>query len=220
MQLVSNQLQILLTQGNLEAAKAILQPVQVADIAEALARLPALMQGLAFRLLTKDEAIAVYEHLDREVQHALIEDFKRQDVIDIIDKMSPDDRARLFEELPAKVVRRLLNHMSHEEREATALLLGYEANTAGRIMTPEFISLKEGWTVAQAFESTRRLADTSETIYSLYVTDAHHRLTGNLSLRELVLAQPEQIIGEIMNPHVISVHTDTDREEVALLLQR
>ena len=219
-QLVSNQLQILLAQGNLQAAKAILQPVQVADIAEAIAGLPAQMQALAFRLLSKDEAIAVYEHLDLEVQQVLIEDFKRQDVMEIIDKMSPDDRARLFEELPAKVVRRLLNHLSHEERQATALLLGYQPNTAGRIMTPEFISLKEGWTVAQAFERTRRLADTSETIYSLYVTDDHHRLTGNLSLRELVMAQPEQIVGELMNAHVIYVHTDIDREEVARLLQR
>ncbi|MGK7875341.1 MAG: magnesium transporter [Xenococcaceae cyanobacterium] len=219
-QLVRSQLKILLEGGNLEAAKAVLVPVQPADIADAIEGLPEAMQAIAFRLLSKNEAIEIYEYLDSRVQQALIEDFKRQDVLDIVDKMSPDDRARLFDELPAKVVRRLLAQLSHEEREATALLLGYTPNTAGRIMTPEYISLKEGWTVSQAFECTRRLAPTSETIYSLYVTDAVHHLTGHLSLRNLVTAQPEQTIGEIMNHHVICVHTDTNQEEVARLLQR
>jgi magnesium transporter len=103
--LVRSQLQVLLDQGNLQGAKALLVPVQPADIAEAIEGLPETMQAIAFRLLSKDEAIEVYENLDSTVQQTLIEDFKRQDVQDIVDKMSPDDRARLFDELPAKVVR-------------------------------------------------------------------------------------------------------------------
>ncbi|OKH25192.1 magnesium transporter [Hydrococcus rivularis NIES-593] len=219
-QLVRSELKILLEEGYLEAAKTVLMPVQPADIAEAIEGLPEKIQAIAFRLLPKDKAIEVYEYLDSSVQQALIEDFKRQDVIDIVDKMSPDDRAKLFDELPAKVVRRLLEHMTLQQRQSTALLLGYKPDTAGRIMTPEYVSLKEEWTVEQAFESIRRLAPTSETIYSLYVTDALHRLTGHLSLRTLVTAQPEQTIGEIMERHLIFVHTDTPQEEVARLLQR
>ncbi|WAL62788.1 magnesium transporter [Thermocoleostomius sinensis A174] len=211
---------MLLEQNNFPGAKALLIPVQPADVAEAIEGLPEPMQVIAFRLLSKGEAIEVYEHLDSTVQQSLIEEFKRQDVLDIVDKMSPDDRARLFDELPAKVVSQLLAQLSPEERTATALLLGYEAGTAGRIMTPEYISLKENWTIAQALERIRRLANASETIYYLYVTDSARRLTGILSLRALVTAQPDQTIGDIMVREVVSVQTDTDQEEVARLIQR
>lgn len=215
-----SQLQALLEQGDLQGAKAILVPVQPADIADAIEGLPEAMQALAFRLLSKGEAIEVYEYLDTSVQEALIEEFKRQDVLDIVDQMSPDDRVRLFDELPAKVVTRLLEQLSPAERQATAQLLGYEAGTAGRIMTPELISLKEGFTVTQALERIRRLANATETIYYLYVTDAARRLSGIVSLRQLVTAQPEQTIGEIMTREPVFVYTDTDQEEVARAIQR
>lgn len=218
--LVRNQLQVLLEQGDLQGAKAILVPVQPADIAEAIEGLPEAIQALAFRLLSKSEAIEVYEHLDSSVQQALIEEFKRQDVLDIVDKMSPDDRVRLFDELPAKIVNRLLEQLSPSERQATAQLLGYEPDTAGRIMTPELISLKEGFTVTQALERIRRLANVTETIYYLYVTDAARRLTGTLSLRDLVTAQPQETIGEVMTREAVFVYTDTDQEEVARVIQR
>lgn len=219
-ELVRSQLQALLEQQNLQGAKALLVPVQPADIAEAIEGLPETMQVIAFRLLSKGEAIEVYEYLDGKVQQSLIEKFKRQDVLNIVDKMSPDDRAKLFDELPAKIVSQLLPQMSADERRATALLLGYEANTAGRIMTPEYVSLKENWTVAQSLERIRSLAHVSETIYSLYVTDAARHLTGILSLRDLVIAQPDQTIGDIMIRELVSVQTDTDQEEVARIIQR
>lgn len=215
-----SQLQALLEQGNLPGAKALLVPVQAPDIAEAIEGLPETLQVIAFRLLPKDEAIEVYEYLDPLVQQALIEEFKRQEVLDIVGKMSPDDRVRLFDELPAKVVSRLLEQLSPLERQSTALLLGYEPGTAGRIMTPEYISLKESFTVFQALERIRSLAKYTETIYYLYVTDAARRLTGTLSLRELVVAHPQQTIGEIMTRDALFVQTDTDQEEVARLIQR
>lgn len=215
-----SQLQALLEQRNFQGAKALLGPVQPADIAEAIEGLPEAMQAIAFRLLPKTEAIEVYEYLDSSIQQVLIEDFKRQDVLDVVDKMSPDDRARLFDELPAKVVRRLLQQLSPEERQATNLLLGYEPDTAGRIMTPEYVSLKENWTVADALARIRSQAHVSETIYYLYVTDAARRLTGILSLRSLVTAQPEETIGHIMTREVVSLQTDADQEEAARLIQR
>ncbi|MBD1808168.1 magnesium transporter [Microcoleus sp. FACHB-SPT15] len=219
-QLVRAQLQMLLEQGNLQGAKQVLVPVQPVDIADAIEGLPEAMQVIAFRLLSKAEAIEVYEYLDSSVQQALIEEFKRQDVLDIVDKMSPDDRARLFDELPAKVVRRLVEQLSPKERQATALLLGYEADTAGRIMTPEYISLKETLTVSETLERIRSLAKVTETIYYLYVTDASRSLKGIVSLRELVTSQPQQTLDEIMARDVVCVHTDTDQEDVARLIQR
>ncbi len=218
--LVRTQLQMLLETGDLQGAKAILVPVQPADIAEAIEGLPEAMHALAFRLLSKDEAIEVYEYLDYSVQERLIGELKSQEVRDIVDQMSSDDRARLFDELPAKIVNRLLEQLSPAERQATAQLLGYEADTAGRIMTLELISLKENFTVSQALERIRNLSNASEMIYYLYVMDAARRLTGIVSLRELVTSQPEQIIGEIMTRDVIFVHTDTDQEEVARVIQR
>lgn len=218
--LVRSQLQALLEQNDLQGAKAILVPVQPADIAEAIEGLPEAMQAIAFRLLSKGEAIEVYEYLDSSIQQALIEEFKRQDVLDIVDQMSPDDRVRLFDELPAKIVNRLLEQLSPTERQATAQLLGYAPGTAGRIMTPELISFKEGFTVTQALERIRRLANVTETIYYLYVTDNARRLTGTLSLRDLVTSQPSQTIGEIMTREAVFIYTDTDQEEVAKVIQR
>ncbi|RAM49489.1 MAG: magnesium transporter [Hapalosiphonaceae cyanobacterium JJU2] len=218
--LVRAQLQSLLEVGDLRGAKAILVPVQPVDIAEAIEGLPEAMHAIAFRLLSKDEAIEVYEYLDYTVQERLIEELRSQEVREIVEQMSPDDRAKLFDELPAKIVKRLLEQLSPAEKESTAQLLGYEAGTAGRIMTQELISLKENFTAAETLERIRTLANASEMIYYLYVTDAARRLTGILSLRELVTAQPQQTIGEIMTRDVLSVHTDTDQEEVARLIQR
>ncbi len=219
-ELVRTQLQMLLEQENFQGAKQVLVPVQPVDIADAIEGLPDALQVIAFRLLSKAEAIEVYEYLDSSVQQSLIEEFKRQDVIDIVDKMSPDDRVRLFDELPAKVVRRLLAQLSPQERQATAQLLGYQADTAGRIMTPEYISLKESLTLGETLERIRSLASTTETIYYVYVTDAERHLSGIVSLRDLVVSPPEQTLGEIMSRDVVCVHTDTDQEEVARLIQR
>lgn len=219
-QLVRSQLQLLLERNNLEGVKSLLVPVQPVDIAEAIGELPEAMQLMTFRLLSKAEAIEVYEYLESSVQQALIEDFKRQEVIDIVDKMSPDDRARLFDELPAKVVRQLLAELSPNERKATALLLGYEEDTAGRIMTPEYISLKEILTVSQTLERIRSLANASEVVYYLYVTDESRHLTGIVSLRDLVISAPDKTLSDIMTRDVVCVHTETDQEEVARMIQR
>ncbi|EGJ33163.1 Mg2+ transporter mgtE [Moorena producens 3L] len=215
-----SQLQILLEQGNLQGAKQVLVPVQPVDIAEAIEGLPEAMQVIAFRLLSKSEAIEVYENLDSSVQQSLIEKFKHQEVLDIVDKMSPDDRARLFDELPAKVVRRLQSQLSPKERRATALLLGYEEGTAGRIMTPEYISLKENLTVTETLEQIRSLAKASEVVYYLYITDNSRHLTGIVSLRDLVISATETTMGEIMTRDVVYVYTYADQEEVARMIQR
>ncbi|NJN32337.1 MAG: magnesium transporter [Synechococcales cyanobacterium RM1_1_8] len=218
--LVRAQLEALLAQNNLQGAKALLVPVQPADIADAIEDLPQQQQAIAFRLLSKDEAIEVYEHIDPAVQQSLIDKFKSQEVLEIVDRMSPDDRVRLFDELPAKVVRQLLMEMSPQERDATAMMLGYEPGTAGRIMTPEYIALKETMTVAAALDYIRGLAEVKETVYYLYTIDRARRLRGILSLRDLVVSLPEQIIGDIMTRDVVALQTNTDQEEVARVIQR
>jgi len=157
----------------------------------------------------------VYEYLPVDVQQTLLERLRSGEVLELVEAMSPDDRVRLFDELPAKVVRRLQAELS-----VTAQLLGYAPETAGRLMTTEFIDLKEFHSVAQALAIVRRLARDTETIYALYVTDGARKLTGILSLRDLVVADPEARIGDVMTREVISVSTDTDQEEVANAIQR
>ncbi len=217
---VAQQLEAMLASGNYDAVKVLLQPVQPVDIAEAIGSLPLILQALAFRLLSKNEAIEVYEYLDPGVQQSLLDRLRSSEVLELVEEMSPDDRVRLFDELPAKVVRRLLAELSPSERRVTAQLLGYEQETAGRLMTPEFIDLKEFHSAAQALTIVRRRAPDTETIYSLYVTDGERHLTGILSLRDLVTADPEHCIGDVMTRDVVSVRTDTDQEEVARAIQR
>ena len=219
-ELVAGQLKALLEAGNYDGAKLLLRPVQEVDAAEAIGNLPRTLQALAFRLLPKDEAIAVYEYLPVDVQQTLVERLRSGEVLELVEAMSPDDRVRLFDELPAKVVRRLQAELSPAERRVTAQLLGYEPETAGRLMTTEFIDLKEFHSAEQALEIVRRRSGSTETIYSLYVTDGARKLTGILSLRDLVVAEPEARIGDVMTREVISVSTDTDQEEVARAIQR
>ncbi len=217
---VAQQLEAMLSAGNYDGVKSLLSPVQPVDIAQAIGTLPMILQALAFRLLNKNEAIEVYEYLDPSVQQNLLDRLRSNEVLDLVEEMSPDDRVRLFDELPAKVVRRLLAELSPEERRVTAQLLGYKSETAGRLMTTEFIDLKEFLSVAQALKLVRQRATVSETIYSLYVTDKERHLTGILSLRDLVVADPESFIGEVMTREVVNVRTDTDQEEVARAIQR
>jgi magnesium transporter len=219
-EVLTQQLKGLLEAGNYDGVKLLLQPVQEVDIAEAIGSLPRTLQALAFRLLPKDEAIAVYEYLEPSVQQSLLERLRSGEVLELVEQMAPDDRVDLFDELPAKVVRRLLAELSPAERRVTAQLLGYEPETAGRLMTTEFIDLKEFHSVAQALTIVRRRARDTETIYALYVTDGSRHLTGILSLRDLVVADPEERVGDVMTREVVSVGTDTDQEEVARVIQR
>ena len=217
---INAQLKELLIAGNYDTAKLILEPSQPVDIAEAIGSLPQILQALAFRLLKKNEAIEVYEYLDPIVQQTLLDRLRSGEVLEIVEKMSPDDRVQLFDELPAKVVRKFLSALSPGERKVTAELLGYEPETAGRLMTTEFIDLKEMQTAEEALSLVRKRAPFTETIYSLYVTDRERHLTGILSLRDLVTAEPSKQIGQVMTRDVVNTTTDTNQEEVARAIQR
>ncbi|ACB52045.1 Mg2+ transporter [Crocosphaera subtropica ATCC 51142] len=219
-EVVRSQLKLLLEEKNYEGAKTLLVPVPSVDIAEAIEGLPETLQLLGFRLLKKNIAVQVYEYLPPRIQQSLIKKFQDEEVINIVNEMSPDKRAKLFDELPPKLIRKLLNHLSAEERQATDLLLGYGADTAGRIMTPKYIALKEHLTAIEAQKKIRTLAQQSEVSYYLYVTDEDKHLIGLISLKDLIICDPKTPLREIMTQEVISADTETDQEEVAKLIQR
>lgn len=176
-------------------------------------------QVIVFRLLAKDKALAIFEELDTDEQHNLLRSFTGEKTIEFINELAPDDRVKLLEEMPATVAKKLINSLSPEERKATNVLLGYAPETAGRIMTTEYISLKRDMTVEQALEKVRRQAREKETIYTLYITSKSRKLEGVLSLKELLVADGDAKLEDIMTKKAISAATDTDQEEVARLLQ-
>lgn len=218
--IVREQLRLLLEDRNWEGVKTLLLPVQPVDIAEAIDGLPKAMQLTAFRLLSKAEAVEVYEHLSTDIQQSLIEEFRDSELLEIVNSMAPDDRAGLFDELPPRLVRRVLAQLSPEERQATSQLLGYQAGTAGRLMTPEYIALRYNLTIKEASDRIRQLARDREVSYYVYVVDEQRRLMGVASLRDVLLADLDQFLGDIINPDVVFAQTDTDQEEVARSIQR
>lgn len=204
--------------GDLEAMDRWLSDVSVVEIAEELARLDPAQRAVPFRLLGKDRALEVFEVLDPVHQQELLAGLRDANVGQIFEQLDPDDRARLTEEMPAKVARRLLAGLPRHERRMTATLLGYPEDSAGRIMSPEVANLRETMTVAEALARLRRVGRSAETIYALPVTDAKRRLVGAMGLRDLVLADPEMSIADLMDRDVYSARVDSDQEEVARLM--
>jgi magnesium transporter len=154
------------------------------------------------------------------VQEELIGALHDSQVCQIVEEMSPDDRAELFDELPAGVVKRLLQQLSPEERKATATILGYPEYTAGRVMTTEYVRLRQGLTVGQALSKIRLQDEDKETIYYAYVTDDNRKLVSVVSLRQLLFSIPDVLIRDIASDRVIKAHTEMPQEEVAQLMKR
>jgi magnesium transporter len=209
----------LLQGDDLELIDRWLNQADTVEIAEELSRLPRDRRGVPFRLLAKDRALDVFEQLDPSVQQELLDGLRDANVRQLFEEMDPDDRARLTEEMPAKVARRLLAGLSPNERRLTSTLLGYPEDSAGRLMSPEVASLRAGMTARDALERLRRIGRSTETIYALPVTDDRRRLVGVLGLRDLVLADPDRRVGDLMATDVYSARVDTDQEEAARLIR-
>jgi len=204
---------------DLDAVDGWLASTGTLDIAEQLGRLAPSEMAVPFRLLDRDRALAVFEALDPVHQQQVLEALRDERFRDLVEDMDPDDRARLVRELPAKVAKRVLAGLSDVERMKTAGLLGYPDESAGRIMSPEYVNLRESMTVADALAKVRRLGRAAETVYTLPVTDDQRHLRGVVSLRQLVLHQSDERLADLMTTEVHSVRVDTDQEEAARLMQ-
>lgn len=204
----------------LNQLKSALNRLPAVDAGDYIAELPAGRRAIAFRLLSKAQAIDVFEYLPPEVQEELINSLQDVQVCQIVEAMEPDDRAALFDELPAGVVKRLLLQLSSEQRQATATILGYPEGTAGRVMTTEYVQLRQGLTVGEALSKIRRSDGDKESIYYAYVTDDSRKLVRVVSLRQLLFSLPEALIKDIASERVIKVRTESPKEEVAQLMKR
>ena len=193
-----------------------------ADIAAMLEELelPGTELIKVFRMLPKSIAADVFSFLPIEVEQTIITSLTDREAATIIDNLFADDAADLMEEMPANVVKRLLTQTTPETRRDINHLLQYPEDSAGSIMTVEFVDLKEGYTVEQAIERIRRVGIDKETINTCYVTNQHRKIKGTISLRMLLLSEANAKIGDLMEENVITISTRMDQEEVARQFQK
>ena len=200
--------------------KDVLITMEPADVAGILAEIGDARIPKLFRLLPKEQAAETFAELDPEQQELLIRGFSDAELHDIIEELYVDDAVDLVEEMPANVVKRILAQANPDTRKEINDLLRYPENSAGSIMTTEYVSLRPGMTVRDAIGRIRSTGVDKETIYTCYVTESR-KLLGQVSVKDMILCEDENTpVSQIMDEHVISVSTLTDQEEVAQMLSR
>ena len=199
--------------------KQILNKMNNYDIAEIFEDLPTTEQLKIFRLLQKDIAADVFSYMETDTQSKLITLLSEKEAVDIINDMASDDAADLMDEIPANVVSRLLNKVSVDARRDINQLLNYPEDSAGSIMTTEYMDLKEENTISDAIKKIKREYDDKETIDICFVTDKSRKLIGTVKLKDLVLNDENKLIKEIMDDDIMSVNTLMDQEKVAQIIQ-
>ena len=213
-------LERLLSEKKYTELRQELAGMNVADIADFMDEMENEESLKMFRILPKDIAADVFANLELEDQQYIIQSLSDREAGHVVDNLMADDAADLLEEMPANVVRKILSNALPETRADINHLLRYPEDSAGSIMTVEYVDLKESMTVAQAIDRIREKGLDSETVNICYVVTEDRILVGTVALRYLIIMKPDQIIGDIMNTNVISIGTLTDQEEAARMFQK
>jgi len=206
--------------------RAALSPLEAVDIAERLMELWDTRQiapdslALIFRILPKELAAEVFSEMDSDLAQVLVQAFSDSELRDIMSELYMDDAVDIIEEMPANAVKRILQAVEPDTRKTINQLLNYPDDSAGSIMTTEYVSLRPHMTVSDAFDRIRSTGIDKETVYTCYVLDNSRRLIGIVTVKDLLLAPDRCTVADIMESHVISANTLTDREEVAHTLSR
>lgn len=206
----------LLEEKNYQQLRELLVETPAADIAILFDDLPSGTLPLLFRLLPKEQAAEVFVELSSDMQELLIDGFSDTELKDVLDELYLDDTVDIIEEMPANVVKRIIRHSDPEVRAGINDILKYPKDSAGSIMTIEYVDLKKDMTVKDAFTRIRRTGVDKETIYTCYVTDPNRVLLGLVSVKDLLLSDYSCKIGDIMEQNIIYVNTLDDQEDVAL----
>lgn len=212
----ADQIHQLIAQGDLAGASAVLTPLAIPELVELVDRLDSEDSAIVYRLLAKPRALGVFEALSPGTRGDLVGALRRAEVTTLFAEMDPDDRVWLLDELPASVAPQLLRGLTRHERDLTSAMLGYPQNSIGRRMSPEFVTAHPDMTASAALERVRNSLDIAETVYTIPVTEAGKKIVGIVSLRGLMAAEPDALIGDLMNDaHVAEV---TEEAEVAARL--
>ena len=191
--------------------------VHIGDILEELDMNSAL---ILFRILPKDMAVEVFSYLPYEKQMSIIQAITDAEIKNIIDELYFDDLVDILEEMPANIVKNILKHAKPEERALINQFLNYPENSAGSLMTIEYVELTKDMKVSEAIEHIKKTAPDKETIYTCYITNNNRKLGGIVSLRRLILSDRDLIIEDIMNTDVITVNTTDDQEAIAAIFKK
>lgn len=212
---IKSRLDALLSAGKKAELRGALNMLNEVDIAEYLETLDNEKMLVVFRLLPKDISAEVFSYMDNDQRTRIMEAMDDSEAIKLIDDMFIDDAVDFLEELPAGVVKRMLQGCDEKKRQLINQFLRYPENSAGSIMTIEYMEFHLGTTVGQAMAEIRRTGVDKETINTLYILDDSRKLLGTVGLRKLLLATDDRVVEELMNTQVISVHTTDDQEVVA-----
>lgn len=193
----------------------ILTEMNPADIGDLMEQLPRENLPLVYRILPKELATDVFVYIDSDTQELLISSFSDSELKEVIDDLYVDDTVDMIEEMPASVVKRILKHANADMRLEINKILKYPKDSAGSVMTTEYVDLKKNMTVEDAFLRIRRTGVDKETIYTCYVTDENRKLIGLVTVKDLLMNEYQELISDIMETNIIYVNTSDDREYVA-----
>lgn len=209
----------LLAQREFKAVRSILDVMNEVDIASLLSTLSDKELALAFRLIPKDKAAEVFSNMDTSMQTYLVTMFTEKELKELLDDLYMDDTVDMLEELPANLVKRILATVSASDRSMINQLLNYPEDSAGSIMTTEYVDLREEMTVGQAMAHIKKTGIHKETIYTCYITE-RRKLVGIVSAKDLMTTDDDVPIKDLMETEIISVYTHTDQEQVAQLFTK
>ena len=210
----------LLNDKKYSEAAAMLKDLFPADAAALLEEMPEAKMPILFRLLPKELAADAFAYMDGDTQEILIRGFTDKELDEVMEQLFLDDTVDMIEEMPANVVKKILRHVDSDTRKMINQVLNYPKDSAGSIMTMEYVDLKRSMTVEQAFERIRSTGVEKETIYTCYVTDSRRKLEGIITVKDLLLSPKTETIRNIMETNVKFVTTHTDQEEVAQELSK
>lgn len=219
-QLLKPEIKSLIKEKQFSVLKEVLQEWSPADIAELILELDESERVLIFRLLNRELAADVFEYLDVDTQLELIKSMGKEETAAILNEMDPDDRTALFEEIPAQALQQLLSLLSTEERKVATTLLGYPENSIGRLMTPDYLAIKEDWTAEEVLNYIRQVGKSKETLNVVFVVDEKGKLLGQVDIRDILLAPPNQKISELYDENITPLNVFDDQEKAVSILQK
>lgn len=211
---------ILIDEKKYADLKATIEPIPAIDVAELIGEVDSRYRAILLRLLPKEMAADVFVELDTDTQVALIQSFSDRELAVILEEMYLDDTVDIIEEMPAAVVKRIIKSSTSENRGMINRLLRFDKDTAGAIMTTEYVRLVPDMTVGEALEHIKQVAIDKETIYTCYVTDRKRHLLGIVTAKALLLNSSDVMLEDIMEENVIFVNASDDKEEAARLFDR
>ena len=218
--LLMPEIESLIAERKLSILKEILSDWTPADIADLIVDLPEQDKVIVFRVLPADMATDTFEHLEFDTQEELLKAMGNEEVASILNDMSPDDRTALLEELPGTYAKRLIQLLSADERKIAQTLLGYPENSVGRLMTPDYIAVKQDWSVGETLEYIRKNGEDSETLNVIYVIEDKGKLIDDIRIREVILSPLDKLISELMDENFTALNVHDDQEKAVDLFKK